>query len=335
MINIVVIGYGYWGPNLVRNIYENSKTKLTYIIDNNPKTHDKIILQYPGVKIVSNIEEIITNPDIDAVVIATPVSTHFDIAYLALSNGKHVFVEKPISNSISSAEKLVKIANQNQLILMVGHVFLYDPIINKIKNIISSGKIGNPRIINSQRRSLGPRVRSDSNILFDYAIHDAYILPFILSDNPIEVSAVGSKFIQSDIEDWVQYSIRFKNNCYGNGFVSWYDPQKHRNMTIVGEKNMLFYDDLVDKKLIFYKRGFKNFDGIDLFGNINLKLYDEGYENLSYNNNETLKLEIDHFIDCIISGDRPLSSGEDGVTVMKILNKMQESMDKGGMYLSI
>jgi predicted dehydrogenase len=333
MVGVGVVGCGYWGPNLVRNFFETRKCELIAVCDNNPENLKKISEKFPSLPLVDSYDLFLKNNKLDAVCIATPVSAHFEMTKKALEAGKHVFVEKPLTGDSESSRELVELAKKKSLILMVGHVFVYNPAVRKIREMMANGEIGVPRVISCVRTSLGPRVRTDVNILWDYAIHEAYIFPYILSRKPVAVSATASSFLQEGIEDWVQFSIRFEGDVYANGYVSWCDPQKRRNMTIVGSEKMLYYDDLAEKKLVLFNRGYKQIKGTDKFGNVNLELFDMGESYPTVGSEETLRLEVEHFIDCIKAGKVSQSSGEEGVQTIMLLEKMQESIDNNGVFI--
>ena len=333
-VAVAVIGAGYWGPNLIRNLYETDKCELKIICDSNNERINIKRGKYPDVNMSVSADCVVENKTIDAVCIATPVNTHYELAKAALKSGKHVFIEKPITTTSQEAFKLHELAQESGKVLMVGHIYKYNPAVDKIRELIRSDALGDINFIQAVRTSLGPRVRNDVNIVLDYGIHEAYIFPYILDQNPIGISANGSSYLQQKIEDWVSFTQYFENTT-AIAYATWCDPRKRREMTIVGSKKMLVYDDLAENKITVYNSGYKSYDGIDSYGNVNLQLYSGGSENITYADTETLGNEVDHFFDCIYNKKKPKSSGEDGVEVMRICEAISDSMKMKGKSIEL
>jgi len=312
-INVALIGIGYWGPNILRNLVTNSNYMVKYVVDIDEDRLNKIGKLYPKLYFTNDLDSLYEDPDLDAIVIATPVKTHFDLAIRALENGKHVFVEKPMATKVSEIEKIEQISEDNNLVAMAGHTFLYNSAVRKIKEIIDSGEIGQIRYIYSQRLNLG-RIRDDVNALWNLAPHDVSIIQYWLDDiEPIAISSHGMDYIQKGIEDVVFLNINYPDNIMANIHVSWLDPNKVRKMTLIGSKKMLVYDDLADNKVTIYDKG------IDLDNNqFSYRIDKPTFPEIDWK--EPLKVEIDHFLDCIINGVECITGPEHARKVVSILS---------------
>lgn len=336
MLRIAVIGAGYWGPNLIRNVHDSKKCELVAVCDINEDNLNRVGDQYKDFKLVRDFTKLVEpNKVIDAVVIATPVETHFGMVQYFLNKGIHVFAEKPLTRTSKETKELTELAKKKKLILMTGHVFMYHPNINKIRSIIAAGELGEVKVIQAVRTSLGPRVRTDVNIIWDYAVHECYILPYVLDSDVLAVNAVGNSYLQKDIEDWVNFSLYFDNGAVANGFVTWADPQKRRNFTIIGTKKMLFYDETAKDPLLLFDRGYLQKKGIDEFGNVDLELYDKGAQVVKVESGEPLKLEIEHFFDCIEKNEEPISGGYNAYDTLLTLETLQASLKNKGKYIEV
>lgn len=326
MINIGVIGCGYWGPNLIRNLNSFSNVKMKMAADLNIEKLQYIKGLYPHIEITDNYKDIIYSPDIDAIAIATPLSSHYPIAFEALNNKKHVFVEKPIASNIKQVEKMICIAKNNNLVLMVGHIFEYTAATKKVKDIIDSGELGDIYYMNCQRLNLG-LFQQDINVMWDLAPHDISIILYFLGKEPIYVSASGASHINPKIEDVSILTMEFENNLITYIHSSWLDPNKIRKITIVGSKKMLVYDDVepIEKIKIYYK-GVDVPEHYDTFGEFQ---YSYRYGDIlipMLKNTEPLKTELIHFCECIVNSQTPQSDGASGLRVVKILEAGQESL---------
>jgi len=253
MTNISVIGTGYWGKNLVRNF--NELGVLHTICDSNPSTLNSFQKQYPKVEVQRLFQNVLQNPDIDAVVIATPAETHFKMAKMALLANKHVFVEKPLALFVNEAEELQQLALSQDLKLMIGHILLYHPAIIKLKEIVNSGELGKINYIYSNRLNLG-KIRSEENILWSFAPHDISAMLFLLDEMPSQVIAQGGNYLNQDITDVTMTMLSFKSGVKGHIFVSWLHPDKEQKLIIVGDKKMALFDDtLTQGKLQIHDKG--------------------------------------------------------------------------------
>jgi predicted dehydrogenase len=328
MIKVGQIGVGYWGPNLLRNLVMNKRCKVSVVADISSQRRDYVQNLYPAIQVTENVDQLFQNPEIIAVVIATPVRTHFELAVRALEAGKHILVEKPLTTRVTEVEEISKLANGKNLLVMVGHTFLYNAAVRYVKKLIDSGEIGCIRYIYSRRLNLG-RIRSDVDALWNFAPHDISIIQYWLGDpDPISVVKRGIDYIQEKIDDVVFMNIIYPNKVMANIHVSWLDPQRARSMTIVGSKKMVIYDDTAENKIVIYDKGI---DRIAVLG-----------ENMDYDNphsqtfdhrsgdvllpkidfEEPLKVEIDHFIDCVQNGTKCLTGLDHAKKVVKILSTL-------------
>lgn len=325
MLTIAQIGCGYWGPNLLRNMITHEKCRITAVADISNERRNYVQRQYPFIKVTGDVDEIFHDSNIDAVVIATPLSTHFNLAMRALEAGKHVLVEKPIAKTVAEVEQLDIVAAKKNLVIMVGHTFLYNSAVRYVKCFIDSGDIGDIRYIYSQRLNLG-RIRSDVDALWNFAPHDVSIIQYWLDNlTPISVIRRGVDYIQQGIEDVVFFNIVYPNKIMANIHVSWLDPRRIRCMTVVGSKKMVVYDDIADNKIAIFDKGI---DRMAILGE-NMDFDNTYFQTFNHrsgdvllpkiNFQEPLKVEIDHFIDCIKNGAKCLTGIEHAKKVIEIL----------------
>jgi len=332
MINIGVIGCGYWGPNLIRNFNELSDSNLLAICDLDESKLNKIKRRYPYVKTFKDYHDLLRDSLLEAVVVATPAFTHYQVVKECILAGKDTFVEKPLTLKVEEGKEILEVAKKKRKILMVGHLLEYHPAINKLKEYIDKGELGDIYYIYSQRVNLG-KIKVEENALFSFAPHDISVILYLLGKEPEEVSAQGRSYLQNDVEDVVFITLYFPKKVLAHIHVSWLDPHKIRKMTVVGSKKMAVFDDMeTANKLILYDRGVKrvnnnhhyNFFGEALslrFGDIHIPRINSG---------EPLKLECQHFLDCIKNKKKPKSDGKDGLRVVKILEAAQKSLKAGG-----
>lgn len=334
MVNIGVIGCGDWGANLVRNFYGNPEANLLYCCDSNPEILRDIAQKYPKADTVNNLEEVLDNQDIQAVVIATPLATHFQIAKKALEAKKHVYIEKPIASSSEEAKALINIAQRVKRYLMVGHLLKYHPAVVKLKELIRSKELGEVYYIYSQRVNLG-KIRQHENALWSFAPHDISVILYLLEEEPETVNAVGESYLQKDIEDVVFVTLRFKDKKIAHIQLSWLDPHKIRKVTIVGGKKMVVFDDMeTTEKIKIYDKG-ALLPGQFLSYTETIALR-EGDIYIPYlKMEEPLKIECQHFLDCIQKGRKPLTDGEDGLRVVRVLEAAQKSLRNQGLPVEL
>lgn len=321
------IGVGYWGPNLLRNLAFNDNIKLKTVVDLSPERREFVKSNYPNVRTTDNLNEVLSDDSVQAVVVSTPVKSHFDLAIQLLNSGKHILVEKPMATTSEQVKQIDVLANKNKLIAMVGHTFLYNSSVRYIKKLIDDGELGDIRYIYSQRLNLG-RIRSDVDALWNLAPHDISIIQFWLNDPiPIEVNRQGMSFVQNNIDDVVFMNIKYPENVIANIHVSWLDPQKIRKMTVVGSKKMVHYDDIADNKITIYDKG------IDRMANLGENMdYDKGNSYIfQYRSGdifipkikeiEPLQREISHFVDCITNSSKCITGSAHAEKVVKILEQ--------------
>ena|SRR5436190_3000624 len=334
MVNIALIGLGYWGPNLARNLSILPGARLYAICDTRSERLEHFGRQYPAAKTFTDAADVFANQEIDAVVIATPVQTHFDLTAAALSAGKHVMVEKPLAQSVSECEALLALAEAGKRTLMTGHVFIYNAAVRKVKEYIKSGDLGEIYYIYSQRLNLGI-IRQDVNALWNFCPHDFSILRYWLEETPTRVSAHGYSYVQPGIEDVVFVTLDFPNGIGAHVHISWLDPNKLRKMTVVGSEKMVIYDDVsADAKVLVYDKGVakklkteRSLGSYESFGEFQLLLRAGDVLIPKINFVEPLKLECQHFVDCITNGQTPLTDGRDGLEVVRMLEAAQASLD--------
>lgn len=328
---IGLIGVGYWGPNLLRNLIANRKCSVAKVVDISDERRCYVQSLYPSIEVTDNAHVVLNDRDIDALVIATPVNSHFELAMKALTSGKHVLVEKPMARTVIEVEQIGNLANSKNLVAMVGHTFLYNAAVRYVKELIDAGVLGDIRYIYSQRINLG-RIRSDVDALWNFAPHDISIIQYWLG-NPTPVSVVrrGIDYIQSGIDDVVFLNIIYPNKVMANIHVSWLDPNKVRRITIVGSKKMVVYDDIADNKIAIFDKGI---DRIAKLGeymdydspNFQVFSYRSGDVLLpKINFEEPLKVEISHFFDCIINGKQCLTGADHAKRVVDILRRADKS----------
>lgn len=340
MINIAQVGCGKWGPNLLRNFYKLKNIRVACVAEKSAARRQYIQSNYKDVEVIDDYEEILKNKDIDAVLIATHAAHHFEAARAVIEADKHCFVEKPLAMRTADAEELVALANKKKKVLMVGHTFLYNSAVNKLKELIDTHVLGDIYYIYSQRLNLG-HIRSDINALWNFAPHDVSICLYLLNDHPSWVSATGASYIQDSIEDVVFLTMGFKSGVIVNIHLSWLDPNKVRKMTVVGSKKMVVYDDVSDSKIKIFDKGIEKKDNhsfnenYDDFGKFQLihRAGDLLIPKIDFI--EPLSLEAAHFIDCIINNRRPISDGRNGLIVTRILEAGMQSLSSNGERIEV
>lgn len=323
-IKIAVIGSGYWGINLVRNFNELGVLEL--VCDQSTSSLDKTKQISPTVKTTNNYKDILDDENINGVVIATPAITHHKLALEFLKAGKDVLVEKPLSLNIKDGYNLVKYANENNRILMVGHVLEYHPAIVKIQQMISKGAIGDLQYVYSNRLNFG-RVRKEENILWSFAPHDIAIMLRIVDEMPVSVSATGAEYLTPSVPDVTLTNLSFKNKIKGHIHVSWLHPFKEQRLVVIGSKKMITFDD-VSKNLSLYDQHVQ-------IKNNSLTPISRNVSDISYQNKEPLKIECEAFVEAIETRKKPLTDGESGLKVLQVLTTAQNSVTKHGVPMKI
>ena len=335
MLNIGIVGCGYWGPNLIRNFNSIADCSVKWLcdVDVGRLAHMKTL--YHHVETTAKFEEMVNNDNIDAVAIATPVRFHFDMAKATLLAGKHTFVEKPMACSAQECEELIALAQKQNLTLMVGHTYVYSSSVRKIKNIIDHGDLGEIQYISSRRLNLG-LFQKDINVAWDLAPHDLTIILYVLGKTPTGVNCQGKAHVTDEIEDVTNMTLTFANGAIALIQSSWLDPNKIRQMTFVGRRRMLVYDDTEPlEKIKIYDKRVETPPHYDTFAEFHYA-YHYGDMYCPYvKQDEPLKIECQHFLDCIKSGAEPKSSGLDGLNVVRVLEAASKSLKNGGAMVAI
>ncbi|MCO5050849.1 MAG: Gfo/Idh/MocA family oxidoreductase [Verrucomicrobiae bacterium] len=334
-IKVGVVGCGYWGPNLIRNLRQAAGCELKVICDASESRLKHMRKLHQDVATTTQFSDLLQDGELDAIVVATPVRFHFEMAKAALLAGKHVFVEKPLARTVIEAEELVSLAEQNGLILMVGHTFLFSPAVRRMKEIIDAGDIGEIQYISARRLNLG-LFQKDINVAWDLAPHDISIILYLLDEQPQSVSCQGSSHVNRHIEDVTMMYLTFKKNRCAFVQNSWLDPKKIRQMTVVGSRRMIVYDDTEPlEKLKIYDARVEVPAHYDTFAEFTYS-YHYGDSYVPYiKQDEPLKLECQHFLDCIRGEAKPITSGQSGLEVVRILEASSTSLQQQGQAISI
>jgi len=330
MTNLGVVGCGYWGPNLIRNFHliPDCRVKTVCDFQNDRLLHIQNL--YPSVEITSDFDGMIQDPEIDAISIATPVFTHYPLAKKSLEAGKHTLIEKPMASTVSECRDLMEIAERKQLVLMVGHTFIYSPVVNRIKEIIQNGDLGEILYVSSRRLNLG-LFQNDINVAWDLAPHDISIILYVLDKSPTAVYCQGKAHINPGVEDMTNMTIDYANGTMATIQSSWLDPNKIREMTVVGSKRMLVYDDLQPlEKIKIYDKRVEVPPHYDTYAEFQCSYHYGDMYSPYVKQTEPLKVECQHFLDCIQEGKRPITSAEEGLQVVQILEAATQSLRTEG-----
>ena len=335
MIKVAVAGCGYWGPNLIRSFHShgNCTVKMICDMDKNRLAHMNKL--YPDSKMSSDYKELLQDDEIDAIAIATPVRFHYQMARESLLAGKHTFVEKPMATSAEECRELNQIAAEKNLALMVGHTFIYSASVLKIKEIVESRDLGEILYISSRRCNLG-LYQSDINVAWDLAPHDISIILYIMNQMPVTVNCQGKAHVNKKIEDVTNMTLNFSNGGFATIQSSWLDPNKIREMTFVGSKRMLVYNDLESmEKIKIYDKRVETPPHYDTFADFQYS-YHYGDSYCPYvKQKEPLLVETEHFLDCITNGQKPNSSGKEAMDVVQILEAASTSLKNGGGQVAV
>ncbi len=328
------IGLGAWGKNLLRTFNGLPDVAVKIACDSDQSVPAKLAPQYPGVEFTGDPCKVLENSQLDAVVIATPPNSHYELASKAMENGKDVFVEKPMVLGIEDGRRLLEIADRKERVLMVGHIMEYHPASLKLKDLIDSDKLGKIHYLYSTRVNLG-KVRDIENSLWSFAPHDISLIIFLLGKMPVRVTATGADYLQKGIEDVSFMTLHFEDKTMAHIHVSWLDPHKERKLTVVGSKMMAVFDDTESsEKIWLYDRGVDTKMDYNTYGEyLSLRAGDIIIPKVD--SAEPLKLECQHFINCVKNRTQPRSDGRDGLKVLTILNAAQKSMDQGGVPMEI
>ena len=339
MLKIALVGYGYWGPNLLRNIVENRLAKVVYCCDRDKKRLELVHDRYPLIPLTTDFKAVISDPAVDAVLVATPISTHFPLAAQCLKAGKSVFVEKPLAASVKEAQTLIALATQHRRTLMVGHTFEYSPPVLKMKEIISRGELGKIYFVSSTRVNLGLH-QKDVSVIWDLAPHDFSIIFFILDEEPNRIQAIGRDClsacehaqagVKNELPDVAFIGLKFPSGIIAQVEISWLAPSKIRNTTVVGSKKMLVYDDTEPvEKIKIFDHGV-HFKEPETFGEYQLSYRTGDIISPKVETYEPLKAELAHFIECVQTGKKPRSDGHSGLRVVRALEYAEKSLRHDG-----
>lgn len=328
-VGIAVVGTGDWGANLVRNFASLPGSRLVALHDSDPRRLAKSATQHPTARAVASLEELSALREVQGVVVAASAVSHYPLARTLLEAGKDVFVEKPLALSVTHAADLVRIARERGRILMVGHLLLYHPAVRYLKDLVERGELGDLFYIYSQRVNLG-KVRRDENALWSFAPHDLSVILHLLGMEPIDVVARGSSFLQGSIEDVVFVDLRFPDGKLAHVHVSWLDPHKLRKFTVVGSRKMVVFDDMeASEKVRIYDKGVDRTGEVVSYGDaLTVRSGDILIPRISLQ--EPLRLECQHFVDCVRDRKAPLTDGTGGLQVVRVLAAAQASLEQGG-----
>jgi predicted dehydrogenase len=323
---IGLIGYGYWGPNLLRNYTESASATVKWVCDVDPAQLAKAAIRYPSVTPTKSLDDVIGDPEVDAVLIATPISSHHALAMQALRAGKHVFVEKPMATSVEECDEMCAAADEAGLVLMVGHTFVYSPPVRAVRRILESGELGEVYFITCSRVNLGLH-QKDVSVVWDLAPHDLSILEYWLGEVPVSVQAMGRSCINNGIPDVAFLNVRYASGIVAELQVSWLSPVKLRRTIIVGSKKMLMYDDTESvEKVKIFDQGV-DYKDPETFGEFQLSYRTGDIYAPRIESQEPLCIEAAHFIECVATGARPITDGVAGRSVVAALEAAQRSLD--------
>jgi predicted dehydrogenase len=333
-VSFAVIGAGHWGPNLIRNFHHRPASQVLWVVDTDTSRLAQVRARFPEVDVAEDVRAVLADDRVDAVVVATPTSTHYRIVKAALQAGKHVLVEKPITTRSSEAVELCALAAELGLVLMVGHVFVYNGAVRRIRTCIEDGTLGRVYYVSMVRTNLGP-IRLDVNAAWDLASHDISILNYWLGAEPLAASAVGGSWINRGIEDAVFATLRYPDDILATLHVSWLNPRKAREITVAGDKRMLTFDDMnlqepvrIYDKQVTDARTRPGF--VDSFASFRASIRDGDITIPKVAGGEPLQSECDHFLDCIVNGKTPLTGGWEGLAVVRALEAIDRSLHNAG-----
>ena len=323
-VRVGVAGLGYWGPNLARNLAAIGDCELAWVCDSDEGKREKALRAHPGARATGDLQDLLDDETLDAVVLATPVPTHAELAVAVLEAGKHCFVEKPLATSAADAERAVLAARQTGRLLMVGHLLEYHPAVTRLKEMIGAGELGSLFYVYGNRVNLG-QLRADENALWSLGAHDVSVALHLIGEEPVECVAQGASYVREPVQDVVFCFLRFPSGTVAHLHLSWLDPHKERRITVVGAKRMATFDDmLIEGKLALYDKGFDQ--DTSSWGEYIARSGDIYSPQIS--NREPLRLECEHFIECVRTGATPRSDGASGLRVVRVLEALQKSLEE-------
>ncbi len=326
MATVGQVGLGYWGKNLVRNFDELAD--LRWLCDADPLRREELAHRYPGVRTTGSFEALLADPELDAVVIATPVPTHYALAKQALEAGKHVFVEKPPTMKEGEMEELLRLAEERDLVLMPGHLLLYHPGVRKLKELVDSGELGDVLCVYGNRQNLG-KIRKDENALWSLGVHDLSVILYLVDEEPEEAVAHGNAFLNEGVEDVVFCYLRFPSGKIAHMHLSWLDPHKMRKLTVVGREKMAVFDDMeLERKVTIYEKA--PWEPAATYGEWRTRTGDIFSPKIA--NDEPLRLEVRHFLGLVENGPDGHKEARDGLTVVRALDRLTESLRGASLH---
>jgi predicted dehydrogenase len=333
-VGIAVVGAGHWGPNFIRNFENPPASHVVAVIDRDASRLSQVQSRFPQVAVSQDVRDVWSDSRVDATIIATPTSTHYPLVKAALEAGKHVLVEKPITNNVAHAEELGALAASARRVLMVGHVFLYNAAVQRVRQYVQTGELGRIYYISMLRTNLGP-IRMDVNAAWDLASHDISIANYWLGMEPVSASAIGGTWINAGVEDAVFATIRYPYDVLVNLHVSWLNPRKARDITVAGEKRMLTFDDMnLAEPVRLYDRCVSNDrispGFIDSFASFRASIRDGDITIPRISSGEPLRTECEHFLKCIATGAEPCTGVREGLAVVRALEAIERSIRHSG-----
>jgi predicted dehydrogenase len=329
-----IIGYGYWGPQLARNLDRLPTGELAYIADLAPERRQMAQLECPGARVIADVQEVLES-DVDAVAIATPIRTHYKIARMALEHNKHVFVEKPLTANSAEGLDLLAEAERRDRVLMVGHTFMYNPAVEELRRLVQTGELGNVYYIDSIRVNLG-LFQPDINVMWDLAPHDLSILEYVLDMSPLRVSSHGGAYVRGSVHDVIYLTLEYPNGLLAHVHVSWLNPSKVRRFTVVGDRRMAVYDDVeATEKVRIFNRGVDAPERTSTFGEFQLSYRYGDVVSPYIRWSEPLAVECRHFAEAIMEGATPRSDAHHAVRIVRIMEAADESLANDGKFVTI
>ncbi len=330
-MRVGVVGLGYWGANVARNLHALPGCELAWCCDSDLERRERLRGSFPGARMSAEIGELLADESVAAVAIATPVPTHAPLAELAIAAGKHCFVEKPLACDVVEAGRVVALAAERRLTLMVGHLLAYHPALAKLRDLCDSGELGEIQYVYSQRLNLG-RLRVDENALWSLGAHDVSAILALTGELPTEVSARGASYVRSGVEDVVFAHLAFAGGLAAHIHVSWLDPRKERRLTVVGSRRMATFDDMeAERTVTVYDKGFD--PDLAIEGDYVARSGEQRSPAIS--RREPLRIELEHFLRCVRDGTVPRTDGDEGLRVVQVLEGLQRSLDAGGETVAL
>jgi predicted dehydrogenase len=322
-VRLAVAGLGYWGPNIARNLATIDGCELAWLCDASQSARERIASSFPGVPTTADLEQVLEDDTIDAIALATPVPTHADLATAVLTAGKHCFVEKPLATNVADAERAVQAAARSGRVLMVGHLLEYHPAVTRLKELIDADELGDLFYLYGNRLNLG-QLRADENALWSLGAHDVSVALHLIGEEPVECFAQGASYVRRPVQDVVFCFLRFPSGVVAHLHLSWLDPHKERRITVVGARRMATFDDMsIEGKLTVYDKGFD--EDTSSWGEYIVRSGDTFSPRIP--NREPLRLECEHFVECVRTGAQPRSDGNSGLRVVRVLEELQRSLD--------